>query len=438
MGDLSKDNLLRSWKDISAYLGCDVRTCHRWEANHGMPVHRAEGGETKSPVFAYRDELDAWFRDTFKNGHPAKDKAGSGRPRLKWAISGAGLLVLAGVFFIVRPFRKGGQPADFRIEGSWFIVTDKDQRELWRKNTRFEDLRFEKFYRDNFQVVNKDTGNILPVLIIKDINGDGDAEVLFAPKRRRDQTGEGWLYCYDRRGVELWHFQAGKELRCGGKTFSPDYRVAGFLCHDLDGDGRLETIVESFQAPDWPCQLAVLDSNGAKIGEFWNAGYLREFTFHDINGDGREELIVGGVNNEYQGGCLAVFDTRHISGSSPQTGEFACEGLGPGSMLYYVTTPYTEVSKAERFWVNGISFVEITQNDWIQLSSGEGLIYAFDFGLKCLQVSGGHSFKLRHQDMVEAGKITSVIDDAYWQRLVEGIRWWNGSAMVPEPSMVAR
>ena len=71
MDELSKDNLLRSWKEISAYLGCDVRTCHRWEANHGMPVHRAEGGETRSPVFAYKDELDAWFRETFKssNGH---------------------------------------------------------------------------------------------------------------------------------------------------------------------------------------------------------------------------------------------------------------------------------------------------------------------------------------------------------------------------------
>ncbi len=59
MGGISQDNLLRSWKEISAYLGCDVRTCHRWETDRGMPVHRAEGAGTKSPVFAYKDELDA-------------------------------------------------------------------------------------------------------------------------------------------------------------------------------------------------------------------------------------------------------------------------------------------------------------------------------------------------------------------------------------------
>ena len=296
-------------------------------------------GERRNPPFSpIETSWTAWFRETFKNGHPAKDKAGKGHPWLKWAASGAGVLVIAGALFIVRPFRTGGQPADFRIEGSWFVVTDKDHRELWRKDTGLEDLRPEDYYRKYFQIIHKNEGNMLPEIIIRDINGDGDNEVLFAPLRDRDQTGEGWLYCYDHRGKELWPFQAGKEIRCGGKTFSPDYRIAGFLCHDLDGDGRLETIVESFQAPDWPCQLAVLDSNGAKIGEFWNAGYLREFTFHDINGDGREELIVVGVNNEYFGGCLAVFDTSRISGSSPQTEkEFACEALGPGldALLYH-------------------------------------------------------------------------------------------------------
>ena len=85
MSEMSKDNLLRSWKDISAYLGCDTRTCHRWEKNHGMPVHRAEGGEMKSPVFAYKDELDGWFQQTFKNSHSAQARGGRGRSYQIWA-----------------------------------------------------------------------------------------------------------------------------------------------------------------------------------------------------------------------------------------------------------------------------------------------------------------------------------------------------------------
>lgn len=434
MLEKSKDSLLRSWKDISAYFGCDVRTCHRWEKQHGMPVHRAEGGETKSHVFAYKDELDRWFQHTFKSSRSAWLKAQLGRRYLIWAAGAAAVVLLAGAFFIVKASRVRRQPADFSIEGPTLIVRDKEKRELWRKDTKMEDLLLEDFYRKNFQVIHKDEANMLPSLVIRDINGDGDTEVLFAPKRVRGQTEEGFIYCYDRKGVELWSFHGGKELVCGGKIFSPDYRIAGFHVHDLDGDGRLETVVESFQAPDWPCQLAVLDASGKMIGEFWNVGYLRELTYHDINGDGREELIVCGVNNEYRGGSLIVFDTRDIRGSSPQSGEFLCEGLGPGSELYYVTVPYLDVSEAIGNRVDGLRDIGITKNNWIRVTTTTNLWYEFGFGLNCLQINWGHGYIVKHEEMVKAGKITSVLDEGYRNALFKSIRYWNGSEWTAEPA----
>jgi hypothetical protein len=434
MHELSKDNLLRSWKEIAAYLGCDVRTCHRWEAGHGMPVHRAEGGEKKSPVFAYEDELDTWFKDTFRSSQQAGEIAGRGRRYLAWAAGAIAVVVLAGAYFILREGLVRRQPADFSIEGSVFIALDKGKRELWRWDTGMEDLMTEDFYRRNFQVSHRDEANMLPALVIRDIDGDGDAEVLIAPKRTIDQTGEGRLYCFDRKGVERWRFQAGKELRCGDKVYSPDYRIAGFHVHDHDGDGRLETVVESFQAPDWPCQLAVLDSSGKTVGEFWNAGYLRDLTYHDIDGDGREELIVCGVNNEYRGGCLMVFDTRRIGGSSPQTGKFVCEGLGPGTELFYVITPYTDVSEAMGLRVDGLRTLDITDNGRIRSMAGNGLIFEFGFDLRPLQITSGHGFLVWHEAMVKAGKISSVLDDVYEKTLLEGISYWNGSEFVAEPA----
>jgi len=438
MAEISKDSLLRSWKEIAAYLGCDVRTCHRWEGKRGMPVHRAEGGESKSPVFAYKDELDAWFKETFRSANETAKKAGDVHPWLKWALGGAAVIILAGAFL-----REGGilakrQPADFAIDGSSLVILDKQKQELWRRDTGMEDLQPEDFYRRFFQVKNTGESNILPTLIITDINADGDAEVLFAPRRRSDQTGEGWLYCYDRKGTVFWKFRCEKELRCKEVVYSPDYRIAGFYCQDMDGDGRLETVVESFQAPDWPCQLAVLDASGNRIGEFWNAGYLRDLVFHDINGDGREELIVCGVNNEYKGGCLIVFDTRRIAGSSPQTGEYACEGLDPGSMLYYVTTPYSEVSKARGHPVEGFAQVCITKNSRIRGTMGTAMIFEFGFDLACLQVKPGNGFISRHTEMVEAGKISTVIDDAYLAAEKAGVRWWEGSGFVDRPARNAR
>jgi hypothetical protein len=438
MSEMSKDNLLRSWKDISAYLGCDTRTCHRWEKKHGMPVHRASGGEKKSPVFAYKNELDNWFQQTFKNSHPVQGKGDRGRRFPIWAVGAAAVLILTAAVFLIpwRVVRR--QPADFSIEGATLIVRDKDKRELWRVDTGMEDLMREGYYRNSFQVMDHNQGNILPALVFKDINNDGDTEVLFAPKRVTDQTREGCLYCYDRKGAELWSFRAGKELRGGGKVFSPDYRIAGFHAHDLDGDGTQETIVEAYHAPDWPCQLAVLDSRGNMIGEFWNAGYLRDVAYHDIDGDGREELLVCGVNNEYRSGCLVVFDTRNIGGSSPQTGEFVLEGLGPGTELYFVTVPRSDVSEAMGLYVADLRMLDITENHRIRATSSIGLIYEFGFDLEPLQLTWGHSYIFNHQNMTEAGKIASVLDEAYGDPLLKAVRYWNGSEWVAEPSRNAR
>ncbi len=102
-----------------------------------------------------------------------------------------------------------------------------------------------------------------PSLVIKDINGDGDNEVLFAPKRKRGPDGIGLGFiCFDRRGREIWRFEAGRELKCGDKVFSPDYRIAGFVCHDLDGDGRLETLV--VRLPE--ARLALPDGRPRRFG----------------------------------------------------------------------------------------------------------------------------------------------------------------------------
>jgi TolB-like protein/Flp pilus assembly protein TadD len=56
---MSAREVLQSWKEISAYLGRDIRTCRRWEEHLGLPVHRLNGSP-KARVLAYKDEIDWW------------------------------------------------------------------------------------------------------------------------------------------------------------------------------------------------------------------------------------------------------------------------------------------------------------------------------------------------------------------------------------------
>ena len=54
--DQAQDRL-QSWKEIASYLGCSISTARRREKEKGIPIHHHEG-----MVWAYKSELDAWFR----------------------------------------------------------------------------------------------------------------------------------------------------------------------------------------------------------------------------------------------------------------------------------------------------------------------------------------------------------------------------------------
>jgi Tol biopolymer transport system component len=51
--------LLESWKEIAVYLKKDITTVRRWEKAEGLPVHR-HPHKTRSSVYAYPSEIDAW------------------------------------------------------------------------------------------------------------------------------------------------------------------------------------------------------------------------------------------------------------------------------------------------------------------------------------------------------------------------------------------
>ncbi|MGA2361994.1 MAG: hypothetical protein ABSG73_05990 [Candidatus Aminicenantales bacterium] len=435
MENEAKNNLLRSWKEIASYLGYDERTCYRWEQKFGMPVHRAEAGASKSHVIAYKDELDLWFQETFKNSNHHVPTKKAGRPVLRWALFGLVPVAVVAAFLMIRPgITPAAQPADFAIKGSALIVLGEDGKELWRHDFKIDGLQDEAFYRVRFQAADVAAGEArLPSLVIKDINSDGRNEVLFAVQKRDDAYGEGDLFCYSSTGREIWHFKAGKEMVFGGRTFSADYRIHGFSLHDFKGDGRQEIAVIADQYPQWPCQLAVLDCGGKKIGEFWNSGYLTDICYQDLDGNGRDEMVVSGVNNQY-GGALIIFDPAIINGCSPQSGEFKSETLLSGSEKVYVRTPRTDLSLARGDIVEGIRDIGVTSNKLIYANTFYNLIYYFDFGLRCVNADWGHAFMIKHNELAAAGKIHSALDESYQETIKRGVRYWDGRAWVAEPT----
>jgi TolB-like protein len=93
---VKKDNILHSWKEISAYLERDVRTCHRWEDELGLPIHRIDENSPRSKVFAYKSEIDEWLREK-ANNHD--EKALSARKIQRVFVGFAAVFLLSLIFF---------------------------------------------------------------------------------------------------------------------------------------------------------------------------------------------------------------------------------------------------------------------------------------------------------------------------------------------------
>src|SRR5580765_3436408 len=65
---------LDSWKEIAGYLNCSERTVRRWE-QEGRPVHR-HPHKKKAGIYAYKAEIDAWWRNGREHLKPVEKTAG--------------------------------------------------------------------------------------------------------------------------------------------------------------------------------------------------------------------------------------------------------------------------------------------------------------------------------------------------------------------------
>ncbi len=429
---------MASWKEISAYLGVDKRTCARWEKSLGLPIHRLEG-VPRSRVFAYAGELDAW-REQRLNGNTTEEGPRTGARRfLRPAIVlPAVALVLAGAALLAARLLEDRVPADFKISGASFIVLNEGGRELWRFDTGFDNLEGEARYRAHSFVKIRNPedpgGFAMPWLKIKDIDADGKVEVLFSVQTD-DEFGEGDLYCFDARGRRRWRFHGGRAMTFGDTAFSPDYRIDTVDTEDLDGDGESEVFVISDHNNDFPTQLTLLDRRGRTRGEFWSSGRIADYLFWDINADGRKEILIAGVNNEYRGGYFMILDASRISGGSPQVERrYSSPDVDSGSELCYVLFPRSDVAELKRP-VEAIVEIAVLGDKRIQLFTDPGALYfTLGFDLKPSGVRSSHRFEQMRAEAVRAGQLKGPADGAYFDALRRGLLYWNGREWTGTPS----
>lgn len=72
----------------------------------------------------------------------------------------------------------------------------------------------------------------------------------------------------------------------------------------------------------------------------------------------------------------------------------------------------------------------------IQLhTSISNIFFILDSRLRVFEVQGSDTFWLRHRELKAAGKITSELNDAYYENLKKGVLYWDGTQWTSMPTM---
>ncbi len=137
---MAEPRVLESWKEISDYLGRSIKTCQRWEAELGLPIHRLDGTPS-ARVFGYSDELDSWMAEKLNHPEAEGEESSLAEPgKKKWPLIAASAFavlaagaVLIWQLFLLKPvvFPYSGFPsiAFFPFEN----ITREESLEAWRQ-----------------------------------------------------------------------------------------------------------------------------------------------------------------------------------------------------------------------------------------------------------------------------------------------------------------
>lgn len=433
---LKKKILFGSWKEIAGYFDVSVKTCQRWEKSHGLPVHRL-ADSSKSNIFVYQDEFEEWLKSSLVKKHlraiPSPADPDSERRRIpKWLLASfpfAAFLILV-IFLSKSPPR----PADFHIRAGELVILDRKGRELWRYDTGIEGLAGEEEYRERFQKKRiRNDVLYLPLLVIRDLNGDHLPEVIFALHTLNLSDSDS-LVILDHRGHLIARVPTGRQMVYGNTTYPDEYNIYGLVIDDLQDDGLGEILLISNQTPFFPTRFLVIDCRGRIQSEYWNSGRISDITVADTDNDGRREVLISGMNNEYRKGFFAVFSSQIIKGGSPQMEDsYTPRGIGRGSERHYVLLPRTDVDQLDHLIDNAIE-VKLHKNGNIFVRMRRsGNFYVFNRQMVPVTTLFCNRFVFMHREEYEKKRVTSVLNDDYKQRLLDNILYFNGKNWVNRP-----
>jgi hypothetical protein len=308
-----------------------------------------------------------------------------------WMIATAGALCIASTIGILMPSRDF-RPAVARLDGPTLIILNGEGKELWRKT--FPNGFWPEYYAQGLE----------QRLWIGDLNGDGHTEVLFLYHPGGEPLSHSTtLICYSDRGRENWRLIPGRDLPELHGT-PPVYLTFGFGVLPADAFRHRRIVLSSQNQPFYPDQIAIINSSGTIVSEYWHSGILNHLALADLDGDGRDEIIVTGISNGYDQATLIVLDPDKVFGASAELArpEVQLHGMGSALERFRLLFPRSDINKVLSEYNAGLAMT--IDNGRIRFDVSEcslapncDIVYEFDRQFHLRAVTPSDSFKSAHK-----------------------------------------
>lgn len=416
---------LDSWKEVAEYLGRDVRTATRWEAQ-GMPVHRVPGGKGTS-VFAFSYEIDAWLAGNHPEpAGPALEEARTSpvqappaiparRPTPVTALAGAiaVALTIAAIALGVGP-QAGDAPLHVTAtETDVSIATGSGPATVIH---RFGPGR----------------GVLIPAAPARlaDLNADGEAEVLVGVSFYEDRAvraiRHGELLNLSAAGAVRWRFGFDDAIRFRDETISGPWAVANWQEGPAASPAKVAVAAHDYIW--WGSIVAILDHHGRRLSAFVNPGWIESLLWLD-----KDRLGIAGFSNARNEAMVALLNANDAGGQAPgsEGTPFHCTTCPAGAPLFYATVPRSELNQLTGARFNRAS-VELL-GERVTVTSVEienttaTAMYEFDRAFRLLRARYSEAYWDMHRRLELEGRLTHPRESCPERDGPPAIHVWAGT-----------